>query len=177
MAAFDHLRTTYFEECAELLDAAYTHLAAIAEGRADDDTVNAVFRAFHSIKGGGGAFGFERLVGFAHELETVLDLLRDGRLAMAAPVAALLLRSTDTLSDLVAATRAGQDKPPGFEDELVEALRDLAVHPAAPLRAVEPAVAAAAEVRSRGAAFQLRDPSPELAGALADLGVSAAFGS
>jgi two-component system chemotaxis sensor kinase CheA len=149
MAAFDHLRTTYFEECAELLDAAYTHLAAIAEGRADDDTVNAVFRAFHSIKGGGGAFGFERLVGFAHELETVLDLLRDGRLAMAAPVAALLLRSTDTLSDLVAATRAGQDKPPGFEDELVEALRDLAVHPAAPLRAVEPAVAAAVVSRWR----------------------------
>jgi anti-anti-sigma regulatory factor len=43
--------------------------------------------------------------------------------------------------------------------------------------AVQVLLAAAAEVRSRGAAFQLRDPSPELAGALADLGVSAAFGS
>jgi len=149
MAAFDHLRTTYFEECAELLDAAYTHLAAIAEGRADDDTVHAIFRAFHSIKGGGGAFGFERLVGFAHELETVLDLLRDGRLALAPPVETLLLRSTDTLSDLVAATRAGQDKPPGFEDELIEALRELASHPDAPVRPSEPAAAAAVTSRYR----------------------------
>ena len=126
MSGFDHLKTTYFDECAELLDAAYTHLAAIAEGRADDDTVNAVFRAFHSIKGGGGAFGFDRLVAFAHELETVLDLLRDGRLALAPPVGDLLLRSTDVLSDLVAATRDGTERSPGFEDELITALRTIA---------------------------------------------------
>ena len=126
MSGFDHLKTTYFDECAELLDAAYTHLAAIAERRADDDTINAVFRAFHSIKGGGGAFGFDRLVAFAHELETVLDLLRDGRLALAPPVGDLLLRSTDVLSDLVAATRDGTAKPPGFEDELITALRTIA---------------------------------------------------
>ena len=126
MSGFDHLKTTYFDECAELIDAAYTHLAAIAEGRVDDDTVNAVFRAFHSIKGGGGAFGFDRLVAFAHELETVLDLLRDGRLALAPPVGGLLLRSTDVLSDLVGATRDGTDKPAGFEDELIAALRAIA---------------------------------------------------
>ena len=87
MSGFDHLKTTYFDECAELLEAAYGHLAAIEEGRADDDTVHAIFRSFHSIKGGGGAFGFDRLVGFAHELEAVLDLLRDGRLALAPSVA------------------------------------------------------------------------------------------
>ncbi len=126
MSGFDHLKTTYFDECAELLDAAYTHLAAIAERRADDDTINAVFRAFHSIKGGGGAFGFDRLVAFAHELETVLDLLRDGRLALAPPVGDLLLRSTDVLSDLVAATRDGTERSPGFEDELITALRTIA---------------------------------------------------
>ncbi len=126
MSGFDHLKTTYFDECAELLDAAYIHLAAIAERRADDDTINAVFRAFHSIKGGGGAFGFDRLVAFAHELETVLDLLRDGRLALAPPVGDLLLRSTDVLSDLVAATRDGTEKSPGFEDELITALRTIA---------------------------------------------------
>jgi two-component system chemotaxis sensor kinase CheA len=126
MSGFDHLRTTYFDECAELLDAAYSHLAAIAEGRADEDTVNAIFRSFHSIKGGGGAFGFERLVGFAHELETLLDLLRDGRLALDPTVANLLLRSTDVLSDLVAATREGVEKPPGFENELIAALQQAA---------------------------------------------------
>jgi two-component system chemotaxis sensor kinase CheA len=123
MSAFDHLKTTYFDECAELLESAYAHLSAIEEGRADDDTVHAIFRAFHSIKGGGGAFGFDRLVAFAHELEAALDLLRSGRLALAPPIAVLLLQSTDMLSDLVAATRAGEDKPAGFEDGLLQALR------------------------------------------------------
>ena len=131
MSDFDHLRTTYFDECAELLDAAYIQLAAIEEGHANGDSVHAVFRAIHSIKGGGGIFGFDRLVAFAHVFETVLDLLREGRLALAPPVAALLLRSTDVLADLVTAARTGEDKPPGFEDEVLGALRAAADSPAA----------------------------------------------
>jgi two-component system, chemotaxis family, sensor kinase CheA len=126
MSGFDHLKATYFDECAELLEAAYSHLTAIEEGRADDDTVHAIFRSFHSIKGGGGAFGFDRLVGFAHELEAVLDLLRDGRVALAPPIASLLLRSTDALSDLVNAARTGEDLPAAFEADLKGRLKAIA---------------------------------------------------
>ena len=112
MSGFDHLKGTYFEECAELLDAAYRHFGALQEGCADADTVHGVFRAIHSIKGGGGAFGFERLVAFAHVLETLLDLLRDGRLAATPSLLSLLLRATDALGDLVEAARTGTDAPP-----------------------------------------------------------------
>ena len=146
MTDFDQLRTTYFDECAELLDSACTHLAAIEEGRADDQSVHAVFRAIHSIKGGGGIFGFERLVAFAHVFETALDLLREGRLALAPPVAALLLRSTDVMADLVAAARTGEDRPPGFENELVSELRAAAESCTAP-PAPPPAAAPAEETR------------------------------
>ena len=75
---FDHLRATYFEECAELIESAYAQLTALADGNANDDTVHALFRAIHSVKGGGGAFGFNRVVGLAHVMETLLDQLRDG---------------------------------------------------------------------------------------------------
>ncbi len=125
MAAFDHLKPTYFEECAELLDAAYGQLAAIAEGCADAETIHAIFRAIHSIKGGGGAFGFDRMVAFAHRLETVLDLLRDGRLALAPEVGSLLLRSTDVLSDLIAGARTGEEPEAGLEADLRQALEQL----------------------------------------------------
>jgi two-component system chemotaxis sensor kinase CheA len=123
MSGFDHLKGTYFEECAELLEAAYGHLAAIDEGRADNETIHAVFRAIHSIKGGGGAFGFDRMVAFAHALESVLDLLRDGRLALSREIALLLLKSTDILGDLVDAARTGTDRPAGFEAASLAALR------------------------------------------------------
>ena len=118
---FDHLRATYFEESAELLESAYTHLAALAEDRADNDTVHALFRAIHSIKGGGGAFGFDRLVALAHVMETLLDLLRDGALAFDTQLTGLLLRGTDMLADLVAAERDGTAPAPGVEAELATA--------------------------------------------------------
>jgi len=122
MTGFDHLKGTYFQECAELLEAAYSHLAAIEDARADHDTIHAIFRAIHSIKGGGGAFGFERMVAFAHALESVLDLLRDGRLDLSRDIAALLLKSTDILTDLVDSARTGEAKPAGFEDAALAAL-------------------------------------------------------
>ena len=122
MTHFDHLKPTYFEECADLLDLAYGHLACIAEGSADTETIHAIFRAIHSIKGGGGAFGFDRLVSFAHRLETVLDLLRDGRIALAPEIGSLLLRSTDMLSDLITAARTGKEPEDGLEAGLRQAL-------------------------------------------------------
>jgi two-component system chemotaxis sensor kinase CheA len=130
--SFDHLKATYFQECAELLDSVYVHLGDMAEGREDGDTVHAVFRAVHSIKGGGGAFGFDRLVAFAHVQETLLDLLRDGRIAFSPGLAALLLRATDALSDLVGAERTGEPAAAGHEAGLLAELARAAEVTAAP---------------------------------------------
>jgi two-component system chemotaxis sensor kinase CheA len=128
---FDHLKSTYFQECAELLDQVYTLLAALEDGGGDAETVHGIFRAIHSIKGGGGAFGFDRMVAFAHALETLLDLLRDGKLAADRALLGLLLRSADALSDLVAAERTGQPAAPGFEEALLCALEQAATQTAA----------------------------------------------
>ncbi|MFC7690188.1 Hpt domain-containing protein [Paeniroseomonas aquatica] len=130
--SFDHLRATYFEECAELLESAYAQLAALAQGREDADTVHALFRAIHSIKGGGGAFGFGRLVGLAHAMETLLDLLRDGTIAFTPELVTLMLRGTDALADLLAAERDGAAAPPGLEAELTEAFLAAAAGTGAP---------------------------------------------
>jgi two-component system chemotaxis sensor kinase CheA len=104
-------RQTYFEECAELLDATYGYLAALENGEANAETVHALFRAVHSIKGGGGAFGLKRLVGFAHSLETLMDMVRDGRVPLGPETLRLLLRAADMLSDLVNGARAGREPP------------------------------------------------------------------
>ena len=74
MSSFEQLKQTFFDECSDLLQQMETCLTEIREGSSTDDTVNAVFRAVHSIKGGAGIFGFETLVKFAHVFETVLDV-------------------------------------------------------------------------------------------------------
>lgn len=127
MHSFDHLKSTYFQECAELLDSAYVNLAAL-EDASDSEPMHAIFRAIHSIKGGGGAFGFDRMVAFAHGLETLLDLLRDNRIAMTRDIASMLLRATDALSDLVTAERTGDAVAAGFEDELLAELERASGH-------------------------------------------------
>ena len=111
MDPMESIKQGYFQECEELLLVMEEGLIAMAEGQADSETINAVFRAVHSIKGGTGAFGFETLVGFAHKFETVLDLIRSERLAADGDVVKVLLHAGDVLSDHVAAARGEASVP------------------------------------------------------------------
>jgi two-component system chemotaxis sensor kinase CheA len=107
LSDLDDFKATYFDECAELLLDLEEQFAAIAAGDRGPERLHAVFRAIHSIKGGGGAFGFAELVAFAHAYETLLDHVRDGRVELSEPVVLLCVRANDIVADFVAAARAG----------------------------------------------------------------------
>ncbi|MEK9969961.1 MAG: chemotaxis protein CheA [Ferrovibrio sp.] len=119
-------KQTFFAECEELLGDLEGHLMALQSGEGDNNTLNAVFRAIHSVKGGAGAFGFDRLVAFAHIFETVLDLMRDGRLEPTPDSVLVVLHCADILSDLVKAAQTGEDLPPDHESEGRKSLIDMA---------------------------------------------------
>ncbi len=123
MSELDEFKATYFDECSELLAELEEQFIAIQEGDHDSDRLNAVFRAIHSIKGGAGAFGFNKLVEFAHSFETMLDFVRDGRVEMSEEVIALCIRSNDLVADFVAAARDGVDLAPDFGAEELAAFK------------------------------------------------------
>jgi two-component system chemotaxis sensor kinase CheA len=102
------IRQTFFQECEEQLSEMEMGLLAMDEGNADSETVNAVFRAVHSIKGGAGAFKLTELVQFAHSFETALDHVRSGKLTPTPDMMKVMLRAADVLADLVEASRDGQ---------------------------------------------------------------------
>jgi two-component system chemotaxis sensor kinase CheA len=128
MANWDDLKQTFFEETKEGLEAIDAGLTDIRDGSESDDTVNAVFRAIHSAKGGAGVFGFEALVGFAHVFETVLDAVRHGALSPAPDILDVLFTASDVLADLVAMARSGEEAPAGYGDECRAALEALIGH-------------------------------------------------
>lgn len=101
------IKASFFVECEELLESLQDGLQAIYDGANDDETVNIVFRAVHSIKGGAGAFGLDDLVGFAHKLETALDLVRAHELAVTPEILKLFFVCSDVLADLVRDSREG----------------------------------------------------------------------
>ena len=103
----DELRETFFLECEDLMEVLMSGLSAMDDGSGDDETINAVFRAVHSIKGGAGAFACDELVAFAHVFETSLDEVRGGRLDLDREVMAVFFRAADGLSDLTTASRDG----------------------------------------------------------------------
>ena len=128
------IKQTYFQECDEQLAELEAGLLAIASSGGDAETVNAVFRAVHSIKGGAGAFGLAELVDFTHVFETCLDHMRSGRLACLPAVTQLMLRAADVLSDLVRAAREGVTAGPEVWQSVaaeLDALADLGSPPAA----------------------------------------------
>lgn len=116
------IRASFFIECEELLEALQDGLQALDDGDEDPETINVVFRAVHSIKGGAGAFGLEALVRFAHRFETVLDEVRAGRMSPESDARKIFFQCADHLSDLVRISRDDGDLP---DDETAKLLASL----------------------------------------------------
>ncbi|MCP3851013.1 MAG: hypothetical protein GY694_12365, partial [Gammaproteobacteria bacterium] len=106
-------KQTFIEESDEGLDVLESGLLALETGDADDETIHAVFRAAHSIKGGAGTFGLNEIASFTHVMETLLDEMRDGRRAISKEAINLLLNSVDILRELMDAAR--DDMSPDME--------------------------------------------------------------
>ncbi len=100
-----------FEEGREGLDAMESGLLGLERAASvDTDTVNVVFRAAHSIKGGAATFGFAAVTDLTHLLETLLDEARAGKRTLDGVAIGALLQAVDVLRGLLAAyEHAGAD--------------------------------------------------------------------
>ena len=140
---FEAIKVTFFQECSELLGDLEANLLALESGQADIETINAVFRAVHSVKGGAGAFGLDDLVRFAHVFETLMDELRSGRKDCDDVTVKTLLRASDVLADHIAAAQGtgapvDQARSAGLVAELEALTHGAAVSTApAPIAVVE----------------------------------------
>ena len=99
---------TFFEESFEGLDTMEAALLRLDPACVEAETINTIFRAAHSIKGGGGTFGFTAVSAFTHLLETLLDQMRSGQRAVTTEGVNLLLSSVDAVRELLHAARDGR---------------------------------------------------------------------
>lgn len=92
---FSEIHEVFLEECAENLDVLEAGLLDLKSGVTDLDLLNNIFRAAHSIKGGAATFGFKPISEFTHHMETVLDEMRNERLAASTEISHVLLACVD----------------------------------------------------------------------------------
>jgi len=99
----------FFEESFEGLDIMETGLLNLDMGDVDEEEINTIFRAAHSIKGGSGTFGFTAVSDFTHVMETLLDEMRDGRRQITQPAINVLLGSVDCLKEMLTSIQDEED--------------------------------------------------------------------
>lgn len=107
----DDIQQIFFVECEEALEATENGLDACKAGTHDEETINAIFRGVHSIKGGAGAFGHKALAAYTHCFENLLGDIREGDVSLEPALVDLLLLACDLLRDHVEAARTGGDAP------------------------------------------------------------------
>ncbi|MDP9900947.1 chemotaxis protein CheA [Variovorax ginsengisoli] len=145
----DEALQTFFVECRELLEDMDTALLGVLQEEDPSDSINAIFRAAHTIKGSAGLFGLDFIVEFAHVAESVLDKVRAGALPLDDDMVTLLLACGDHVGSLVDGAAAGhteadEDMNARGAPLLVELHRHLGTAPAqAPVAAPQTVATAA----------------------------------
>jgi two-component system chemotaxis sensor kinase CheA len=99
----------FFEESFEGLDVMESELLEMDLDDVNEETVNTIFRAAHSIKGGAGTFGFMPISEFTHVVETLLDEIRSGQRTMKANYIDLFLQSVDCLRGMLSDMQGGNE--------------------------------------------------------------------
>ena len=103
----EQFKATYIEESLEGLDAMESSLLELEVGSQDQDAINTIFRAAHSIKGGGATFGFQAISEFTHVVETLLDQIRNGDREVTQQARDLFLQSVDCIREMLDSSREG----------------------------------------------------------------------
>jgi two-component system chemotaxis sensor kinase CheA len=105
--SMDAALQVFIDESQELLAEMESGLLACERNASSAEIINSIFRAAHTIKGSSGLFGLDPIVSFMHVVETALDRVRVGEVAMDAGLAVLLLACKDHVGALVGAVTAG----------------------------------------------------------------------
>ncbi len=120
-------RREFLVEAEGLLEQAQDTLLGFPGGRVEPppEALNALFRSIHSMKGLAAMTGFPNFAGFSHELESLLDAMRMGRISLEERVEGIVIESVQALGLLAARIQAGErdpEPPPAVRDRIREAV-------------------------------------------------------
>lgn len=99
---------TFIVESQELLQTMEDDLIVLEQQEDPSETIAAIFRAAHTIKGSSGLFRLDHIVGFTHVVESVLDTLREGNLIVSRELVAILLNCRDHIATLIESLAEGK---------------------------------------------------------------------
>ena len=157
----------FLVEAGEILEQLGEQLVSLEQSPTDNELLNAVFRGFHTIKGGASFIALTALVEVCHVAEDVFNQLRQGERQVDAHLMDIILQVLDVLNEMFDAVRGG-NPPESASPELLADLRSLLVGRAPTVVAPEPTpepstpVIAAPEQQSESAASNPSSDSDDI---------------
>ncbi len=121
----DEILQDFLVEAGEILELLSEQLVEMENNPDDIDLLNAVFRGFHTVKGGAGFLNLTAMVAIAHNTEDLFNHLRQGDLQINASLMDAVLQSLDVINRMFDDVRAGNDPEPA-SDDLLQLLVDVA---------------------------------------------------
>ncbi len=118
----DEILQDFLLEAGEILELLGEQLVTLEQSPDDLDLLNAIFRGFHTIKGGAGFLALDPLVGVCHKAEDVFDVLREGGRKVSADLMDVILEVVDVVNLMFNQVRAGEDPEPA-DDSLLARLQ------------------------------------------------------
>ncbi len=97
----EKLKEIFKGEVDELIENAEETLVSLEQDVHNTELINAIFRIFHSIKGSAGLVGFDAMAKYAHQVESVLDRVRQGELTVSKNLISQVLDSIDLIKSFV----------------------------------------------------------------------------
>lgn len=115
----------FLEEAYELIAELEDSLLSLEEDSDNQEMIDRIFRAMHTIKGSGGMCGYDDIAGFTHELETVFDLVRERKLPVTEELIELALSSRDQIKQMLDAVKYGTAVDEDRSADIIKSLESL----------------------------------------------------
>lgn len=122
----DEILQDFLVEAGEILELLSEQLVDLEQSPGDDDLLNAVFRGFHTVKGGAGFLALDPMVDCCHVCEDVFNVLRQGDRAVSPGLMDCVLQGLDTVQNMFTEIQAGSE-PTASPPELLEKLKVYAI--------------------------------------------------
>ena len=154
--ADEEILQDFLVEAGEILELLSEQLVDLEQRPQDKDLLNAIFRGFHTVKGGAGFLQLSPLVDCCHAAENVFDTLRNGKRSVTSDLMDVVLQALDSVNEMFDAVRSGT-APDDADPELIERLHQLAL----PASEAELNAVAASAAGTAAAADNTADPATD----------------
>lgn len=117
----DEILQDFIVEAGEYIETLSEQLVQLEKAPDDHDLLNAIFRGFHTVKGGAGFLSLTNLVEICHAAENVFDALRNGKISVNPSLMDTILKAHDCISEMFGHVQNREDfdaAPPGLLADL-----------------------------------------------------------